>query len=183
MLPLPAAIVEQRLSILAIYANAVLSAHEAALESRNAKSSRLWGQPFTLENILDMLEAAITCPPSEAALAKMPETGVTRDPAVRTPRVKRLFRDQTFLTSFRSRVISARTTGVTTLRDSHARDCRNCDKAHVVIRPRRYSAMTPASARTIGIGMNCAGVRFYSSSARRQAPGLTPTERVKTCVR
>jgi AcrR family transcriptional regulator len=81
MLPLPVAIVEQRLSIFAIYANAVLSAHEAALESRNTKSSRLWGQPFTLENILDMLEAAITCPPSQAALAKLQETGAARDPA------------------------------------------------------------------------------------------------------
>src|ERR1700739_2518978 len=81
MLPLPAAIVEQRLSILTIYANAVLSAHEAALESRNTKSSRLWGQPFTIENILDMLEAAITCPPSQAALAKLQETGAARDPA------------------------------------------------------------------------------------------------------
>jgi AcrR family transcriptional regulator len=70
MLPLPAPIIEQRLSMLSIYANAVLSAHEAALESRNT-SSRLWGQPFTIENILDMLEAAITCPPSEAALAKL----------------------------------------------------------------------------------------------------------------
>jgi AcrR family transcriptional regulator len=71
MLPLPAAIIEQRLSMLSIYANAVLSAHEAALESRNTKSSRLWSQPFTIENILDMLEAAITCSPSEAALAKL----------------------------------------------------------------------------------------------------------------
>ena len=70
MLSLPAAIVEQRLSILAIYANAVLSAHEAALESRNTRSSRLWGQPFTIENILDMLEAAISCPPSQATLAE-----------------------------------------------------------------------------------------------------------------
>jgi AcrR family transcriptional regulator len=77
MLPLPAAIAEQRLSIFAIYANAVLSAHEAALESR--KSSRLWGQPFTIDNILDMLEAAITCPPSEAALTKIPEAGAKRD--------------------------------------------------------------------------------------------------------
>ena len=68
MLPGPAAIVEQRLSMLAIYSNAVLSAHEAALESRNTRSSRLWGQPFTIENILDMLEAAITCPPSQATL-------------------------------------------------------------------------------------------------------------------
>jgi hypothetical protein len=81
MLSLPAAIVEQRLSILAIYANAVLSAHEAALESRNARSSRLWGQPFTIENILDTLEAAITCPPSQATMAKLQEPGATRDPA------------------------------------------------------------------------------------------------------
>jgi AcrR family transcriptional regulator len=71
MLPLPPPIIEQRLSMLSIYANAVLSAHEAALESRNTKSSRLWGQPFTIENILDMLQAAITCSPSEAALAKL----------------------------------------------------------------------------------------------------------------
>jgi len=71
MLPLPAAIVEQRLSIMAIYANAVLSANEAARESRNTKGSRLWGQPFTVENILDMLEAAITCPPSDVTLAKL----------------------------------------------------------------------------------------------------------------
>ena len=81
MLPLPAAIVEQRLSILAIHANAVLSAHEAALEPWNTRSSRLWGQLFTIENILDMLEAAITCPASEAALSKLEETGTKRDSA------------------------------------------------------------------------------------------------------
>jgi hypothetical protein len=71
MLLLPAAIVDQRLSMLSIYANAVLSAHEVALESRNTKNSRLWGQPFTIGNILDMLEAAITRPPSETTLAKL----------------------------------------------------------------------------------------------------------------
>src|SRR5271154_1694204 len=73
MLPLPVAIIEQRLSIFAIYANSILSAHEAALESQNTKSSRLWGQPFTIENMLDMLEAAITCPPSKSTLAKLRE--------------------------------------------------------------------------------------------------------------
>jgi AcrR family transcriptional regulator len=79
MLPGPAAIIEQRLSILAIYSNAVLSAHEAALDSRNTRSSRLWGQPFTIENILDMLEAAITCPPSQATLrTAMAETSAAR---------------------------------------------------------------------------------------------------------
>jgi AcrR family transcriptional regulator len=74
ILPLPAAIIEQRLSIFMIYANAILSAHEAALEKRHARSSRLWSQPFTIENMLDTLEAALTCPPSEQTQAKLPET-------------------------------------------------------------------------------------------------------------
>lgn len=74
MLPLPTAIVEQRLSIFMIYANAVLSAHEAAQESRQAGSSRLWGQPFTIENILDTLEAALTSPPSGQTRTKLRET-------------------------------------------------------------------------------------------------------------
>jgi AcrR family transcriptional regulator len=73
MLPLPAPIIEQRLSMFAIYANSILSAHEAALESRNTKNSRLWGQPFAIENMLDMLEAAITCPSSKSTLAKLHE--------------------------------------------------------------------------------------------------------------
>jgi AcrR family transcriptional regulator len=73
MLPLPEAIIEQRLSMLTIYANAILSAHEAALESRNTKSSRLWDHPATIANMLDTLEAAITCPPSKATLAKLRE--------------------------------------------------------------------------------------------------------------
>jgi AcrR family transcriptional regulator len=68
MLPLPAALVEQRLSIFSIYANAVLSAREAAAETRTAKSG-LWDQRFTIDNILDTLEAAITCPPSAQTLA------------------------------------------------------------------------------------------------------------------
>lgn len=73
MLPLPAPIVEQRLSFFMIYANAILSAHEAALEKRRTRNSRLWGQPFTIENILDTLEAALTCPPTEQTQAKLLE--------------------------------------------------------------------------------------------------------------
>jgi AcrR family transcriptional regulator len=68
MLPLPAALVEQRLSIFSIYANAILSAREAAAETRNTKNG-LWDQRFTIDNILDTLEAAITCRPSAQALA------------------------------------------------------------------------------------------------------------------
>ena len=73
MLPLPPAIIEQRLSMFAIYANSILSAHEAALESRNTRSSRLWDQPFTIENMIDMMEAAITCAPSKSTLSKLRE--------------------------------------------------------------------------------------------------------------
>jgi AcrR family transcriptional regulator len=69
MLPLPAALVEQRLSMFSIYADAILSAREAAQEMRKSSSNRLWEQRFTTENILDTLEATLTCPPSVPTLA------------------------------------------------------------------------------------------------------------------
>jgi AcrR family transcriptional regulator len=73
MLPLPPAVIEQRLSMFAIYANSILSAHEAALESRSSRNSRLWGQPFTIENMIDTLEAAVSCAPSKSTLGKLRE--------------------------------------------------------------------------------------------------------------
>src|SRR3984893_12206328 len=69
MLPLPAALIEQRLTIFSIYANAILSAREAAEETRKNRHNRLWDQRSTIDNILDTLEATITCPPSAATLA------------------------------------------------------------------------------------------------------------------
>jgi hypothetical protein len=66
---LPAALVEQRLSIFSIYANAILSAREAAEETRKNRHNRLWDQRSTIENILDTLEAAMTGPPSAPTLA------------------------------------------------------------------------------------------------------------------
>ena len=69
MLPLPPALVEQRLSMISIYANAILSAREAVQETRKSSSNRLWEQRFTTENILDTLEATLTCPPSAPTLA------------------------------------------------------------------------------------------------------------------
>src|SRR5581483_5132538 len=85
MLPLPAPIIEQRLSMLAIYANSILSAHEAALESRNRRSSRLWGQPFAIDNMLDTLEAAIACPPSQSTLAALREANASLTPGTPGP--------------------------------------------------------------------------------------------------
>ena len=70
MLPLPAKLIEQRLTMFSIYANAILSAHEAALESKS-RSDRLWGQPFTIDNMLDTMEAMITSPPSAPTLEKL----------------------------------------------------------------------------------------------------------------
>ena len=70
MLPLPPTLIEQRLTLFSIYANAILSAHEAALESRS-RSDRLWDQSFTIDNMLDTMEAMITSPPSAPTLARL----------------------------------------------------------------------------------------------------------------
>jgi len=66
---LPEPLLEQRLSILGIYANAILSARESALDDPTARQARFWDRLYTLENILDTLEATITCEPSSTALA------------------------------------------------------------------------------------------------------------------
>lgn len=74
MLPLPAEIVEQRLSIFTIYANAILSAREAAIEMRKSRRSRLWDKRFTTENILDTLEATLTVTPSPPTIGAMAQS-------------------------------------------------------------------------------------------------------------
>lgn len=69
MIPLPAELVEQRLTLFAIYANAVLSAREQALEKLRSKSNRLWDKQYTIENILDTLEATLVCQPSVGTMS------------------------------------------------------------------------------------------------------------------
>jgi AcrR family transcriptional regulator len=71
MIRIPPALIEQRLSIFSISANAILSAREAALELRQSKGSRLWDRSFTIENILDIFEAMLTCDPSTITLGTM----------------------------------------------------------------------------------------------------------------
>jgi AcrR family transcriptional regulator len=70
MLPLPPALIEQRLILFSIYANAILSAREAALESKS-RSNRLWDLSFTVHNMLDTMEAMITSPPSASTIEKL----------------------------------------------------------------------------------------------------------------
>lgn len=67
----PPKLLEQRLSLLGIYSNAVLSARDAALEHASPAPHRLWGQPYTLDNLIDSLEAVVTSSPSGAALGKL----------------------------------------------------------------------------------------------------------------
>ena len=42
--------------------------------TKRRRRDRLMAQPFTIENTLDTLEAALTRPPSEQTQAKLPET-------------------------------------------------------------------------------------------------------------
>lgn len=71
----PAPLLEQRLTLLGIYSNAVLSARDADLETRAAMPHRLWSRPYTVDNFIDTLEALVTCPPSEVALTKLRSSG------------------------------------------------------------------------------------------------------------
>jgi hypothetical protein len=67
---IPAALLEQRLSIFIIYGNAITSVREFEL-AMHKQPNRFWSKSFTIENILDTLEATITCSPSEATLAEL----------------------------------------------------------------------------------------------------------------
>lgn len=62
------ALLEQRLSIFIIYGNAITSVREFELTIRKQRLNRFWSKPFTIENILDTLEATVTCMPSKATL-------------------------------------------------------------------------------------------------------------------
>ena len=67
---IPPSLLEQRLSIFVIYGNAITSVREFELSMRK-QPNRFWSKSFTIENILDTLEATITCSPSEATLAEL----------------------------------------------------------------------------------------------------------------
>lgn len=69
--PMPQPLLEQKLSFLGIYANAVLTAREAAQELHRDGPHQFWSGPYTLENIMDTLEATLTCEPSAATLAQL----------------------------------------------------------------------------------------------------------------
>ena len=67
---IPAPVLEQRMSLVAIYTTTVFSIKEAPADDAPA-SSRLWTRKFTLDNILDTYEAMLVCVPSAATLEKL----------------------------------------------------------------------------------------------------------------
>jgi AcrR family transcriptional regulator len=64
----PSPLLEQRISMMGIYANAIFAAKEAALDEAHAPN-RFWTPAHTLENIIDTLQAVLECAPSRATLA------------------------------------------------------------------------------------------------------------------
>ncbi|TFY99782.1 TetR/AcrR family transcriptional regulator [Ramlibacter rhizophilus] len=67
---IPEPLLEQRMSLVAIYTTSVFSIKEAPADEPHA-SSRLWRRKFTLDNILDTFEAMLVCAPSAATLDKL----------------------------------------------------------------------------------------------------------------
>jgi AcrR family transcriptional regulator len=67
---IPAPLLEQRMSLVAIYTTTVFSIKEAPADEAPA-SSRLWARKFALDNILDTFEAMLVCAPSAATLDKL----------------------------------------------------------------------------------------------------------------
>lgn len=67
---IPAPVLEQRMSLVAIYTTTVFSLKEAPADEAPA-ASRLWARRFTLDNILDTFEAMLVCAPSAATLDKL----------------------------------------------------------------------------------------------------------------
>ncbi len=66
---LPAPVVQQRLSLIGIYGSAVWAAWEAAMDS--GAPNRFWAPAYTVENVIDTLQATLEVPPSALTLAKL----------------------------------------------------------------------------------------------------------------
>ena len=66
----PPSVLEQRMSMMGIYANAIFAAKEVALTD-GAGANRFWTPPHTLENILDTLQAVLEVTPSHATLTRL----------------------------------------------------------------------------------------------------------------
>lgn len=64
---MPAPLLEQRMSMIGIYANAIFAAKEAARDAAQTPN-RFWAPPYTIENIIDSLQAVLEWKPSSTTL-------------------------------------------------------------------------------------------------------------------
>lgn len=64
---LPAPLLEQRMSMIGIYANAIFAAKEAARDAAQTPN-RFWAPQYTIENIIDSLQAVLEWEPSSTTL-------------------------------------------------------------------------------------------------------------------
>jgi AcrR family transcriptional regulator len=64
---IPGPILEQRMSMIGIYANAIFAAKEAARDAVQMPN-RFWAPEYTIENIIDTLQAVLECRPSATTL-------------------------------------------------------------------------------------------------------------------
>lgn len=64
---MPASLLEQRMSMVGIYANAIFAAKEAARDAAQTPN-RFWAPQYTIENIIDSLQAVLEWKPSAATL-------------------------------------------------------------------------------------------------------------------
>ena len=65
---IPEPVLEQRISMMGIYANAIFAVKEAALDE-SSSPNRFWTPKHTLENIIDTLQAVLESRPSENTIA------------------------------------------------------------------------------------------------------------------
>jgi hypothetical protein len=68
---IPAAILEQRMTLVSIYTTSVFSTKEAGSDT-STHTSRLWAPAFTVDNIVDTFVAMLECAPSEGTLQHVP---------------------------------------------------------------------------------------------------------------
>lgn len=70
---IPAPLLEQRMSLVGIYATAIFAAKEASLEEAQPLN-RFWTPGHTIDNIIDTYQAMLECPPSAATLKQLGKT-------------------------------------------------------------------------------------------------------------
>jgi AcrR family transcriptional regulator len=69
----PGPLLEQRMSMIGIYANAIFAAKEAARDAAH-KPNRFWAPPYTIENIIDSLQAVLEWSPSASTMTLYNDT-------------------------------------------------------------------------------------------------------------